>query len=198
MKQLIKKLRSDLYAKPIPGVVLNDLMEVKLKKLAKKYKHDSEALWIGSYVADLFIVEARRDTGNHMNHLPIASEYAKNELFPNYNFTDHQQEIILEIIEKHHSSEEKKYIETKLFTNADCFKFLEPKGAFHLFGAVYGREGGDFKKAIDMVMFKAQEKYDLVDLDKETIVEATLLYDKLMWMLERSGAELLVPEVYKD
>lgn len=196
MQDLIKQLREELYSKPLPGKVLNDIMDAKLKELASKYDHDDEALWIGAYLADIRITEARTQTGQHMNHVPMAAEYAK-ELFKKHNIPEDKQEIILEIIERHHESGPYKHIETKLFVNADCFKFLEPKGAFHLFGAMYGRTNQNFEESIQSVMFKADEKYALVDLDEETKQEANELYSRLKWMFDRIGVEKATPEVYK-
>ena len=46
-------------------------------------------------------------------------------------------------------------------------------------------------------MFKAKEKYDLVDLDEETKKEANELYSRLKWMFDRIGVEEETPEVYK-
>lgn len=196
MHDLIKQLREELYAKAIPGKVLNDLMEDKLKELSSRYEHDSEALWIGAYLADIRIVEARTETGKHENHVPMAAEYAK-ELFKKHSISKDQQEIILEIIEKHHEKGPYKHIETQLFTNADCFKFLEPKGAFHLFGAMYSKNNQDFDASMQSVMFKAEEKYELVDLDDETKKEADMLYKRLKWMFDRIGVEEATPEVYR-
>lgn len=195
-KELIAELRTALYAKAIPGKLLNDIMEKKLKEFASQYDHDHDALWVGAYLADLFIVEARTEKGNHMEHVPMASEYAKKEIFPKYGFTDEQKEIILEIIETHHGGEQK-HIESKLFTNADCFKFLEPEGVFHLFGAYYIRTKENFKESIQAVMFKLDEKYNLVNLNDEVKKEADELYTKWKFFLDRMGYELEIPEIYK-
>ncbi|MBN1331509.1 hypothetical protein JW978_01320 [Candidatus Dojkabacteria bacterium] len=195
MQNLIKKLRKELYSKPSPGKILNDMMDKKLKEFAKQHRHDEEALWIGSYLADMKITEAL-ETGDITKHVPMASKYAR-QIFKQYSIPEDKQEIILEIIEKHHEPGPYEHIETRLFVNADCFKFLEPKGAFHLFGAMYGRTNQDFDGSMQYVMFKAKEKYSLVDLDEKTKEEAEELYARLKWMFDRIGVKEAVPEVYQ-
>lgn len=196
IEELIQDLRKQLYSKAIPGKLLNNIMDKKLKEFAPRCEHDPVALWIGSYLADLFIVEAREQTGNHMEHVPMAAKYAREEIFSNCDLTDEQQEIILEIVETHHGGEQK-HIESKLFTNADAFKFLEPEGVFHLFGAYYQRTDQDFEATMQNVMFKVDEKFHLVDLDEETKREAKELYDRWQYFFERTGVEFKVPEIYK-
>lgn len=195
MQKLIAQLKKELNKKEIPGKLLNSIMDKKLKDLAQRYEHDDTALWVGSYIADLFIVEARTQTGNHMKHVPMAADFAK-DLFKKETFTKQQQEIILELIETHHGGKQK-FIESKLFKNADCFKFLEPEGVFHLFGVYYKRTNENFKETIQNVMFKVDEKYKLIDLDDRLRKEAKELYDRWQFFFDRMGYELVIPELYQ-
>jgi len=193
-KKLIKKLREELYSKPAPGEVLNNITEEKLKKLASQYDHDSESLWIGSNIADLFIFEAK-EIGDIKQHVPMAVKYAKKVIKDN-NISKDKAEIILELIKTHHGGEQK-HIESKLYKNADCFKFLHPKGVFHMFSIFYDNDEKSFAKAIQYSMFKVEEKYGLVDLDDDLKNEAKELYDRWKWFFDKIGCELEVPELYK-
>ena len=194
MKALIKSLRDDLYSKPAPGKILNDITEIKLKKLSKKYEHNYDALWLGSCLADLFITEAK-DTGDIKKHVPMALDYAANLIREN-DISDQEAEIILEVIETHHGGEQK-HIESKLYKNADCFKFLDPKGVFHIFAVFYDKSESGFKKAIQYAMYKVDEKYNLVDIDEETKKEAKQLYDHWLWIFKQMPYTLKTPELYK-
>lgn len=194
MKELIDELKSILNSKPAPGPILNNLTEVKLKELSKNYKHDSDALWIGSLIADMFITEAK-DTGNILLHVPMALDYAK-EIIKKNSIPKNQAEIVLELIETHHGGEQK-FIESKLYKNADCFKFLDPKGVFHIFSAFYKNDEASFKEAIEYAMFKLEEKYSLIDLDEKTINEAKDLYNKWQNIFNKMDYKLVTPDLYK-
>lgn len=195
MKKLIANLKSMLNAKPSPGVVLNTISDLKLQELSARYKHDSEALWIGAYIADLFITEAIK-TGKIAQHIPMALDYAKKVIAENHIPSD-KAEIILELIATHHGGDQK-HIESKLFKNADCFKFLDPKGVFHIFGAKYEiHDEAHFHEAIQYAMFKLEEKYALVDIDEQTKKEATELYTMWKAIFARLPYKTETPEIYK-
>lgn len=194
MDKLIVKIRADLYSKPAPGEVLNNITDNKLKELAKKHEHNHNALWLGTYLADLFIWEAK-ETGNITKHVPMAIDYAK-KLIKEHNISDNESEIILELIETHHGGEQK-HIESKLYKNSDCFKFLDPKGVFHIFSAFYDDTEKGFEKAIQYAMFKVEEKYSLIDLDDDLKKEANELYERWQWFFKRMGYELKIPDLYK-
>ena len=194
MMKLIKKIRTDLYSKPAPGVVLNNITEEKLNEISKRYNHNHNALWLGSYLADLFITEAK-DTGDIRKHVPMALRYAK-DLVKKHNISDQEADIILEIIETHHGGEQK-HIESKLYKNADCFKFLHPKGVFHIFSVYYDNSENGFEKAVQYAMFKAEEKFALVDLDDEIKKESKELYNRWKWFFGKLGYEMKIPDLYK-
>jgi hypothetical protein len=194
MKVLIKKLRAELFSKPAPGEVLNNEMEKVLKEVASRYRHDSDSLWIGSYLADMFIQESK-EIGDINKHIPMALAYA-NKLFDEENLPLSKQKIILEVISTHHGGTQK-YIESRLYKNADCFKFLEPKGVFHIFSAFYKADEKSFKEAMEYTIFKVEEKYRLVDLDDELIKRAKELYDHWQWFFARMPYVLAVPDLYK-
>lgn len=201
MSDLINNLKSELYAKPSPGLVLNQIADAKLLEFANKYQnHDHQALWIGSYLSDMYITEAIK-VGDINKHVPMAIDRAK-ALIKEENINNNQAEIIFEIISTHHGGEQK-HIESKLFKNADCFKFLMPRGVFHIFGAMYGRSTNTdpqakFKEAMQYTMYKVEEKIALVDLDEATIKEAQELYDHWQFFFSRTGVSLDIPDLYSS
>lgn len=195
MQDLIARIRKELYSKPAPGEVLNNITDKKLVEIASKYPHNNDALWLGTYLADLFITEAK-DTGDITKHVPMAVEYTK-QLIIDEKISDEIAEILIELIETHHGGPQK-HIESKLFKNADCFKFLDPKGVFHIFGVFYEETEESFKKAIEYTMFKVEEKYHLVDLDDELKAEAKELYDRWQWFFKRLDYRQVVPELYQN
>lgn len=199
MQDIINKLITEFYAKPSPGPILNDLGETKLRELATRYPtHNHHALWVGAYLADLFITEAIA-TGDITRHVPMALDYAK-QLIASEHISSDEAEIILEIIATHHGGEQK-HLESKLFKNADCFKFLMPRGVFHIFGAMYSRSNEidpnkKFVEAMQYTMFKVDEKYALVDLDDQLKSEAKELYDHWQFFFAQVGVAKQTPALY--
>jgi len=199
MQNLIAKLKAESHSKPSPGVILNTLGEDKLKELAIRYPdHNSNALWIGAYLADMFITEAIA-TGDITQHVPMALAYAK-KVIEQEKIGAQDAEIILELIATHHGGEQK-YLESKLFKNADCFKFLLPRGVFHIFGAMYGRSAEmgankKFSEAMQYTMFKVEEKFALVDLDDQLKSEAKELYNHWQFFFGQVGVDHKIPERY--
>lgn len=196
LTRLITQLKTDLNSKPAPGEVLNHLMEEKLKELEAQYKDqiDRTVLWIGSLIADLFIYEAK-ESGDITKHVPMALEYVKQVIKDN-KIPTAQAEIILEIIATHHGGEQK-FLESKLYKNADCFKFLLPEGVFHIFSAFYKNDLTSLKEAMEHTIFKIDEKYKLVDLNNQLKAEAKELYDHWQGLFSKTPYELTIPALYK-
>lgn len=200
MKTIINLLRSELYSKPSPGYILNTITDEKLLELSKKYpQHNAGPLWIGAYLSDLYITEAIQ-RGDITLHVPMAVERAK-KLIKDEDISTESAEIILEIITTHHGGEQN-HIESKLFKNADCFKFLDPRGVFHIFGAMYQRSKltdpmERFEEAMQYTMFKVEEKHDLVNLDKELINESDNLYAHWQYLFGQIDIARTTPKLYK-
>lgn len=199
MQTIVDSLRSELYSKPSPGYILNTITDEKLLTLSNKYpEHNKDSLWIGAYLSDLYITEAIQ-SGDKALHIPMAVERAK-KLIKDQGVPAKLAEIILEIITTHHGGEQK-HIESKLFKNADCFKFLDPRGVFHIFGAMYQRSEltgpmERFVEAMQYTMFKVEEKYTLVDLDDQLKSEAKELYDHWQYFFARVGVTRNTPTLY--
>jgi hypothetical protein len=193
MKRLIQKLRTELYAKPAPGEVLNAITDKKLSEIARGYPHNHDALWVGAYLADLFITEAKA-TGDITKHVAMALAYAQ-KVITEEKIPDNEAEILLELIATHHGGEQK-HIESKLYKNADCFKFLDPKGVFHIFSATYDGTQKGFEEAIQYTMFKVDEKFSLVDLNAQLIAEAKTLHDRWQCIFHQMEYKKAIPRLY--
>lgn len=199
MTDLLSRLKTDFYAKPSPGPILNELGETKLRELAARYPdHNHFALWVGAYLADLFITEAI-STGDITRHVPMALDYTE-QVIANEHISKADADIIREIIRTHHGGEQK-HLESKLFKNADCFKFLLPRGVFHIFGTMSERSKATdpvakFAEAMQYTMFKVDEKYSLVDLDDQLKAEANELYDRWQYFFAQVGVTKQTPGLY--
>jgi hypothetical protein len=195
MQDLTQLAKSELEAKKAPGPILNQIFEAKLREIAKRYPHNKNALWIGSYLADIMIQDAK-EKGDLNQHVPMALSHAEG-FITKHGISDQDAEIIREVVATHHGGEQK-HIESKLFKNADCFKFLNPRGVFHIFSAFYTEPTPEkFAEAMQYTMFKVEEKYRLVDLDDELKKEAQELYDRWQWFFNQTDVASSVPSLYQ-
>ncbi len=195
MQDLLSKLKRDLYLKQAPGVILCNLRESWLEKFVAKYPCNIDALMLGFMLADFRLQEAMQ-LHKINEHIRMGVDYA-HQVFERHEIAKDIQEIVLEIITTHHGGEQK-HTESKLFMNADCMGFLEPKGLMHIFGRYYTEQSEEkFEEAVQSALYKAEEKLALVNLDEETIKEANLLFEKIKWMVERMGIKGKTPGIYK-
>lgn len=183
MTPLIEKLQRDLYSKELPGVVLLNLREKWLETFLKKHTCNQEALLLGFMLCDYKLQEATMLRKTH-EHTRMASDHAR-QLFLSYELPPSVQEIVLEMIETHHTGTQK-FIEAKLLRNAECMADLEPKGILHTFGRNYtSYTESSFTDAFKYLFQNAQKKVSVVDLDQETVDEARSLFERLEWMKTR-------------
>ena len=173
--ELISNLKKELSSKIAPGPILDGIMFDYLEKFGNKYDHNHDLLMIGALIGDIRIDEARA-MGDKSKHIELAYAYAQ-ELFKKYSVPEEDQKIISEVILTHHGGEQN-YIESKIYKNADNFKFLETRGCLHFFGAIYTEHTPEgLAQTVEIVKGKLKEKLDLTDLDEETIAIAEQLYN---------------------
>ena len=70
---------------------------------------------------------------------------------------------IINCVEAHHGTIPFDSIEAEICANADCYRFIHPKG-FFLFLTILGKRGS-FPDALDMAEKKLDEKYNILSLD---------------------------------
>lgn len=100
----------------------------KAKYLAKYYEADEDIVLIGIYLMDYKLKEARK-LGKKQEHVNMAVEFTKRFL-NDYNITKEEKEKIINCIEAHHGKIPFQCIEAEICANADCYRFISPKGVF--------------------------------------------------------------------
>lgn len=173
-----------------PGIIRTNIRKGYSEKFLQRYKVNEDAYWVGFYLADSKINEAKKleDISRHQS---MAVEYA-NELFEKYEVEDLDQQVIIDIIMSHHTTEHK-FKESKIFTNAVSISFLEPKGFLELFSRYFDKHTEEeFEKSLKVAMERVYDKLRFIDLDQATIDEAKALYEKIEWMIRRMGYEKLI------
>lgn len=180
--QLFENLKLELDSKQVPGPILDEIMFRRLEEFSKLFKHNHRVLMVGALLADIRLQEAKEE-GEITNHVDYALAYAE-QIYWRFEVPEKNQKVINEIISTHHGGEQT-HIESKIFKNADNFKFLETRGCFHFFGSLYqDNTPQNLEAAVIATQAKLKEKLELTDLSPEVEKEANKLYKKNNSILE--------------
>lgn len=131
-------------------------------KLAKEYGANENIVKISMALMDLKLPEASHRS-IVKQHIPMALEVA-NEMFKDIDcLSEYNKENIIKCVEQHHGIEKYFSIESEIVANADCYKFVHPKGTLY-YSSLLGRRFHDFNKELDQLEFKLNEKYNIISL----------------------------------
>lgn len=154
-KEEIKKYKSDLE------FLYNISYDAGIK-LAKKYKADENIVRIALAMMDSKLPEAQH-LGTQKEHISMSSSATKKLLEEATLLNDKEKENIIKCVEEHHGVEKFYSIESEVVANADCYKFIHPKGVFY-YSSMLGRRLHNFSKELEHLDFKLNEKHDTLSL----------------------------------
>lgn len=167
MKDLIKKTdafnRAEIKKYNPDMEFLQDLSLDVAIRLAKKYRANEDIVKIGLSLMDCKLPEASH-LGASKKHIEMALEVTK-DILKEANFLDeYTKENIIKCVEQHHGAENFFSIEAEVVANADCYRFIHPKGVFYYY-SMLGRKFHDFDKELEKLNFKLNEKHNTLSLD---------------------------------
>ena len=154
-KEEIKKYKSDLE------FLYNISYDAGIK-LAKKYKADENIVRIALAMMDSKLPEAQH-LGTQKEHISMSSSATEKLLEEATLLNDKEKENIIKCVEEHHGVEKFYSIESEVVANADCYKFIHPKGVFY-YSSMLGRRLHNFSKELEHLDFKLNEKHDTLSL----------------------------------
>ncbi len=131
--------------------------------LAEYYHADKEIVKIGLYLMDIKLKESRK-VGRKSEHDLMATDYAK-EFLKEYELTNDEYETIINCIEAHHKRVAFNSIEAEICANADCYRFISPKGVF-AYEEFLAVKLDDTKEIVKKLQAKLEEKHSIISLDK--------------------------------
>ncbi len=147
---------------------LYDISLVEGKRLSKIYNADIDIVLIALALMDSKLPEAVR-LKKPKEHVEMSLKAAKQILDEVYDLDDEKRKNILKCIEEHHGSSKYYSIESEVVANADCCKFLSPKGIM-TYASILARRLNDFEKEWEKLEFKMDEKIKYVSLEKEELM----------------------------
>lgn len=150
------------------------------KRLSNIYKVNEDVILIALALIDAKLPEAVR-LGNPQDHTKMGIEAAEEILGEVTDMPDATKMNILKCIEEHHGREQYYSQESEIVANADCYKFLSPKGII-TYISILGRRLNDFEKEIDQLEMKMDEKFEHLSLDiaKEELTDCYLNFKEYL------------------
>lgn len=131
-------------------------------KLAKEYGADENIVKIALSMMDSKLPEASH-LGVPKQHISMSSDATK-EMLKDIDFLGEDiKENIIKCVEEHHGVEKFFSIESEVVANADCYKFVHPKGVLY-YSSMLGRRFHDFNKELEQLNFKLNEKHNTISL----------------------------------
>lgn len=132
-------------------------------KLAETYKADVNIVKIAIAMMDSKLPEASY-LKTPKKHIEMSSNVTK-EILSDIDFLNEDiKENIIKCVEEHHGTKGFFSIESEVVANADCYKFVHPKG-FLYYSSMLGRRFHDFDKELEQLDFKLNEKHNTISLD---------------------------------
>lgn len=163
MKEIIEKAK-ELVEKEKPGAVrpLLDIADWAGQVLAEKLNADKDIVMLGTLFTDIKRKQAVEEN-RLQDHTKMAIELAK-EFLSQFNLDEETKNKIYNCIEAHHGDISYDCIEAEIVANADCYKFLHPKGMLQFIG-ILSKRHDDFKEVLKDAEAKLEEKHNVLSLD---------------------------------
>lgn len=180
MKQIIEKAK-ELADKEVDKAIrpLFSFADEIGQKLGEKLNADKNIVLLGTLLMDIKLNQAKKE-GRPQEHTTMGLEATK-EFLTQFNLDEEIKNKIYNCVEAHHGKVPFNCIEAEICCNADCYKFIHPKGVF-LFFRTMKDWGMDFIEAVKFAQDKMEEKYKLISLDicKEELEQDYQMFKKLL------------------
>lgn len=166
MKEIIQKARelalSETEKNGTPIKEHFELANSKGQEIARKLKENKDIVLLGTILMDLKLGECLKE-GKLSEHVKRSSEAAK--IFLNQFKIDQKvKDKIINCIEAHHKEIPFSCKEAEICANADCYRFLHPRGVFAYF-KLLGTRFSEFEKVMEAAEAKMEEKKKILSLD---------------------------------
>ena len=145
----------------LPALIHFEISEKKALELAEKLKADKKIVQIGIYLIDLKLGQAFKE-GKTSEHVQLSIKSAK-EFLDRYEIDEPSKDKIINCIEAHHKDVPFTCLEAEICANADCYRFIHPKGFFG-FLTILGERNSNFFESLTTAENKMDEKYNILSL----------------------------------
>jgi len=158
-----KFARDEIEKYGLPWIEHFNISLEKGIKIAEKLWANIELVKIWVSLMDVKLWQAFSEK-RVWEHVKMSSEATK-EFLKDFEIDKKTFEIIIEAVEWHHWKEKFDNLEAEITANADCYRFISPKGIFYFFSVLGRRFWDDLWKIVENVESKMDEKMNIVSLD---------------------------------
>jgi hypothetical protein len=163
MQEIIEKAR--LLAEEESGKKVRRLFTLANEQgqiLAKKLGANKDIVALGTLFMDIKLKQAMKE-GRIQDHTQMSYNATK-EFLSQFELNEEIKEKILNCVKEHHGVENFSSIESEICCNADCYKFLHPKGILKYINILMDRTE-DFSEALNGAEAKLEEKHQILSLE---------------------------------
>lgn len=146
----------------LPSLIHFEISEKKVLELVKKIGANRTINLVGYYLMDLKLGEAAKENKRE-EHIKMSVKEAERFL-EKFDLDEETKKKIINCIEAHHGEIPFICKEAEICANADCYRFIHPKG-FFAFLTLLGKRDLTFKEVLDWAESKLDEKYKILSLD---------------------------------
>lgn len=145
-----------------PSLVHFEISEKKAIELTEKLGADKKIVQTGVYLMDLKLGQAISEN-RVAEHVKMSVD-AATEFLQKFELDENSKAKILNCVEAHHGKVPFECLEAEICANADCYRFIHPKG-FFLYLTILGKRSPIFLECLKSAEDKMDEKYAILSLD---------------------------------
>ena len=162
VKNADKYAREEIESYNVPAPYHYDIAMEKAIELAEKLNADVDIVKIGAALMDCELGKANKN-GTPEKHIEMSVDKTR-EILKDYNLDEETKAKIVNCVEAHHGTIPYLSIEAEICANADCYRFMHPRG-FFVGVNLFTNRFNDLDKALDHAENKVDEKYNIISLD---------------------------------
>lgn len=182
-KELADKIdaaaREEIATYGLPTLRHYELSLEKGIELAKKLNADVNLVQAGVALMDIKLGQAAKE-GHQPEHVKYCVEYAE-KLLTELGIDEPYYSNLINCVAAHHGAIPFTSLEAEIVANADCYRFIHPRGVMS-FHATVVKRGNEHDAALKAVEAKLDEKYGILSLDvaKEELLEYYKMFKDIL------------------
>lgn len=182
-KELADKIdaaaREEIATYGLPTLRHYELSLEKGIELAKKLNADVNLVQAGVALMDIKLGQAAKE-GHQPEHVKYCVEYAE-KLLTELGIDEPYYSYLINCVAAHHGAIPFTSLEAEIVANADCYRFIHPRGVMS-FHATVVKRGNEHDAALKAVETKLDEKFGILSLDvaKEELLEYYKMFKDIL------------------
>ena len=165
-KELADKIdavaRDEINTFGLPTIRHYELSMEKGLELADRLNADRNLVKAGIALMDIKLGQSAKE-GHQPQHVKYCVEFAE-KLLKDLGVTGSDYDTLINCVAAHHGAIPFTSLEAEIVANADCYRFIHPRGVMSFHATVIKR-GNDHNAALKAVEAKLDEKYGIMSLD---------------------------------